>query len=145
VSQISEAVDAVKVFANQCRGVIQIADALEQIGSIDQATNEATVRRRTVQADVEAAERELIATQADLSEADLSEANHVIHLGCPNGWSNAFAWLKEGTLMVQIGRRSKTMAEAREYWAGKNDRREVMAALDYAEAIAKLCEWEIVP
>lgn len=47
--------------------------------------------------------------------------------------------------MVQVGCQSKTMAAAREYWTGKEDRREVMAALDYAEAIAKSRGWEIAP
>ena len=81
---------------------------------------------------------------ADLSGANLSGANHVIHLGCPNGWTNAYAWRRDGVLMVQIGCRTKTMAEARAYWASKDDRREVLAALDYAEAVAKLRGWEIV-
>ena len=80
----------------------------------------------------------------DLSGANLSGADHIIHLGCPDGWSNAYAWLKDGTLIVQIGCRSKTIADARVYWAGKEDRREVMAALDYAEAVAELRGWEIV-
>ena len=80
---------------------------------------------------------------ANLRGADLREADHVIHLGCPNGWANAFAWLKAGVLMVQVGCQSKTITEAREYWTGKEDRREVMAALDYAEAIAKSRGWEI--
>jgi len=77
---------------------------------------------------------------ANLRDADLSGANLVALLGQPNGW-NAFAWVKDNTLMVQVGCRSKTLAEGREYWANKDDRREVLAALDYAEKIADLCGW----
>jgi hypothetical protein len=77
------------------------------------------------------------------SGAYLNGAYHVIHLGCPDGWKNAFSWLKDGTLIVEIGYRRKTMAEARAYWTGKYNRREVMAALDYAETVAKLRGWEI--
>jgi uncharacterized protein YjbI with pentapeptide repeats len=87
---------------------------------------------------------------ADLSDADLSDANlrgadlrgayHVVNLGQPNGWF-AFAWIKEQTVMVQVGCQSFTLAQGREYWAGKDNRREVMAALDYAEKIAQIRGW----
>ena len=76
------------------------------------------------------------------ARADLARANLAIALGFPNGWP-AFAWCREGVLMVQVGCRSKSIAEAREYWAGKDDRREVLAALDYAESVARLREWPI--
>ena len=79
---------------------------------------------------------------AYLARADLARANLAIALGFPNGWP-AFAWCREGVLMVQVGCRSKSIAEAREYWAGKDDRREVLAALDYAESVARLREWPI--
>jgi hypothetical protein len=46
--------------------------------------------------------------------------------------------MHEGTLRVRVGCRDKTISEGREYWRGKDDRREVMAALDYIETIAKL-------
>jgi len=79
---------------------------------------------------------------ADLRGADLGGADSIIGGGWPDGWQ-AFAWLKEGVLMVQVGCRSKSMAEAREYWAGKKTRREVMAFLDYAETVAKIRGWGI--
>ena len=80
---------------------------------------------------------------ADLACADLAGADLAVHLGYPNGWS-AFAWLKDGTVMVQVGCRSFTLADGRRYWAGKDDRREVLAALDYAERVAELREWQLV-
>jgi len=79
---------------------------------------------------------------ANLRGADLGGADSIIGGGWPDGWQ-AFAWLKEGVLMVQVGCRSKSMAEAREYWAGKKTRREVMAFLDYAETVAKIRGWGI--
>ena len=104
---------------------------------------------------IKAAVEALVKSGAYLRGADLSGANlrgaylsgayNIIHLGCPNGWANAFAWLKAGVLMVQVGCRSKTLAKGREYWVGKENRREVMAALDYAEAVAKSRGWEIAP
>ena len=71
MSQTSQAVDAVKTLAAQYRGVIAMADVLEQIGSIEQATNEATVRLRTARAEVDAAEQELVAKQ--LAIANVSD------------------------------------------------------------------------
>jgi len=79
-------------------------------------------------------------TRANLVGAHLAGANLIIDLGCPDGWP-AFAWLRDGVCMVQVGCRSKTIAEGREYWRGQNDRREVMAALDYAEAVATSRGW----
>ena len=79
---------------------------------------------------------------ANLAGAYLARANLIIDLGCPDGWP-AFAWLRDGVCMVQVGCRLKTIAEGREYWRGKNDRREVLVALDYAEAVATLRGWGI--
>ena len=79
-------------------------------------------------------------SRAYLSGADLSGANHAIHLGYPDRWP-AFAWLKENVIRVQIGCHDFTLAEGRVYWAGKDNRREIMATLDYAEAVAKLRGW----
>jgi hypothetical protein len=42
-----------------------------------------------------------------------------------------------------VGCQEKRLSEAREYWAGKEDRREVLAALDYAEAVALLRGWSV--
>jgi hypothetical protein len=78
---------------------------------------------------------------ADLSGADLGGVDHVIALGQPNGWW-AFAYLWEGKIWVRIGCRTKSIADGRAYWADKDDRREVLAALDYAETIARLRGWE---
>ena len=79
---------------------------------------------------------------ANLSGAYLHGAQGVIHLGTPNGW-HAHAWLRDGWLSIRVGCQEKRLAEARAYWSGKEDRREVMAALDYAEAVALLREWKI--
>lgn len=78
---------------------------------------------------------------ADLRHANLRGVIDVISLGDPNGWS-AFAWHNKATVMVQVGCKGFTLAEGRAYWADKDDRREVMAALDYAEAVAKLRDWK---
>ncbi len=83
---------------------------------------------------------------ANLSGADLSRAysgvDAVIALGAPDGWT-AHAWLRDGWLSIRVGCQEKRLDEAREYWAGKDNRREVMAALDYAEAVAELRGWSI--
>lgn len=78
---------------------------------------------------------------ANLSDANLSGAHGCIDCGTPNGWRTV-GWLREGILSVRVGCRDKRLAEGREYWAGKDNRREVLAALDYVEAIAKLREWK---
>ena len=84
---------------------------------------------------------------ADLSGANLSgaEISTLATLGSPNGWS-AFTYITEaGEQRVQVGCHNKTLAEGRTYWANKADRREVLAALDYAEAIARIRQWAAVP
>jgi hypothetical protein len=75
--------------------------------------------------------------RANLARADLAGAEQVIDVGMPNGW-RCVGWMDKGALSVRVGCHNKTIADAREYWAGKKDRREVMAALDYVEAVAKL-------
>lgn len=81
-------------------------------------------------------------SNAYLSGADLGGATGIIPLGYPDGWC-AYAWLRDGWLSVRGGCREFRLAEAREYWAGKADRREVLAAFDYAEAVAKLRGWPV--
>ena len=79
---------------------------------------------------------------ADLSEANLSGADSIIDAGTPNGWRTV-GWLRDGRLSVRVGCRDKRLDEGRAYWAGKDNRREVLAALDYVEAIAKLRGLEV--
>jgi hypothetical protein len=79
---------------------------------------------------------------ADLGGADLGDAIGVIYLGAPNGW-HAHAWLCDGWLSIRVGCHEFRLAEAREYWQGKPDRREVMSALDYAETVAAIREWAV--
>ncbi len=79
---------------------------------------------------------------ADLGGADLGGAAGVIHLGTPDGW-HAHAWLCDGWLSIRVGCHEFRLAEAREYWQGKPNRREVMAALDYAETVAAIREWAV--
>ena len=67
-------------------------------------------------------------------------AYHVIDAGTPNGW-RCVGWLQDGWLAIRVGCRNKRLAEGREYWQGKADRSEVLAALDYVEAVAKLRGW----
>jgi uncharacterized protein YjbI with pentapeptide repeats len=78
--------------------------------------------------------------RADLAGAYLARADLAAHLGYPNGWS-AFAWVKDNQVHVQVGCRNFTLAEGREHWKDKDNRREVLAALDYAEKIAELRGW----
>lgn len=76
---------------------------------------------------------------ANLAGANLAGANGVIDAGTPNGW------LRDGYLSIRVGCRDKRLAEGREYWAGKEDRREVMAALDYVAQVALSRGWKIEP
>ena len=79
---------------------------------------------------------------AYLGGADLRDADFAAQLGHPNGW---YAWTyvsKDGLRRVRVGCHDFTLAEGRAYWQGKDNCREVMAALDYAEAIGKLRGWK---
>mgnify|MGYP001598905830 CR=1 FL=1 len=80
--------------------------------------------------------------RADLMGADLTDANALVAAGQPNGWWT-YGWLRDGEIQVEAGCRHKTLAEGREYWAEKACRREVLAALDYIEAVARLRGWEV--
>ena len=79
---------------------------------------------------------------AYLVGAYLARANGVIDAGLPNGW-RCVGWLKDGVIQLRVGCRDKTLAEGRAYWAGKDDRREVLAALDYIETVARARGWAI--
>lgn len=74
------------------------------------------------------------------SGADLSGADLAAQLGYPDGW-HAFTHCTQGEQRVRVGCRDYTISEGRNYWSGKDNRREVLAALDYAEAIGKLRGW----
>ncbi len=80
---------------------------------------------------------------SDLRGSNLRDSDLVIAAGWPDGWQ-AFGWLKEGIIRVQVGCRDLTLEEGRKYWTGKEDRREVLAALDYIERVAKLRDWKTV-
>ena len=80
--------------------------------------------------------------RAYLARAYLAGANSCSSLGQPDGWD---AWTycdTNGLQRVRVGCRDFSIAEGREYWADKEDRREVLAALDYAEAIGKIRGWK---
>jgi hypothetical protein len=77
---------------------------------------------------------------ANLANANLGGADDAAQLGYPNSWP-AFCWHRGAEIMVQVGCRSFTIAQGREYWAGKPSRCEVMAAIDYAEKIAQIRGW----
>lgn len=79
---------------------------------------------------------------ANLRGVNLAAVDHVIALGQPDGWW-AFAYLWEGEMWLRVGSELKRSADGRACWADKEDRREVLAALDYAEAVAKLRGWEV--
>ena len=79
-------------------------------------------------------------TGADLTCAYLAHANGVIDAGTPNG-CRAVGWRHAGTLRVRVGCRDFSIDEGREYWRGKTDRREIVAALDYIESVARLRGW----
>ena len=78
--------------------------------------------------------------RANLAGANLAGAVDVIDAGTPNGW-RAIGWRRDGVLRARVGCRDFSIAEGREYWHSKSNRREVLAALDYVEAVAKLREW----
>ena len=64
----------------------------------------------------------------------------VIQAGMPDGW-RCYGHKKDGQLLIVAGCRKKTLAEARAYWTGKNDRREVLAAVEYIATVAALKGW----
>ena len=83
--------------------------------------------------------------RANLAGADLAGADEVIAAGQPNGFL-AFGYRREGVLRVKVGCRDKSIDEARAYWSSPThhdpqNRREVLAALDYIEAVARLRGW----
>ena len=81
-------------------------------------------------------------TGADFTKTSLRDAQGVIDAGHPNGW-RCVGWMRAGVIQVSVGCRDKTLTAGRAYWAGKEDRREVLAALDYIEVVARLRGWPI--
>ncbi len=85
---------------------------------------------------------------ADLQYANLAGADSVIDLGYPDGFK-AFAYQNPGKqLRIQVWCKNESLAKGRAYWSSPEhhdlrNRREVLAALDYAEAVAKLRDWPI--
>jgi hypothetical protein len=81
---------------------------------------------------------------AHLYGANLSGARGIAGLGTPDGW-HGHAWLRDGRLSIRIGCREKHLDEALAYWAPpeKMRRREVVAAVRYAEAIAIARGWPL--
>jgi uncharacterized protein YjbI with pentapeptide repeats len=77
---------------------------------------------------------------SNLRGSNLIGSDLIANLGQPNGWS-AYTYCTTGEQRIQVGCQNLTLAEGREYWSGKEHRREVLAALDYAEAIGKLRGW----
>jgi hypothetical protein len=77
---------------------------------------------------------------ANLDGANLAYAKDVIDAGTPDGWW-CVGWRRDGVVRVRVGCRDKTLAEGGEYWRGKDNRREVMAALDYVESVARARGW----
>ena len=73
---------------------------------------------------------------AYLRGANLSGAKGVVPLGTPDGWTTAVGWWSDGKPWVRVGCRNKSLSDGKSYWANKPDRREVMAALQYFEAVA---------
>ena len=73
----------------------------------------------------------------DLSRANLYGVGGVIDGGYPNKFK-AYAYWDKDVLYVRVGCHTKILMDARTYWYGKLNRREVMAFLDYAEAVAKV-------
>jgi len=94
---------------------------------------------------------------ADLRAADLRGADlgghkvdgdyGLILAGTPDNWgAMGFVDAASGELRVIVGCRHKSIAEGRAYWSNPDhhylaERREVLAALDYIEAVARLRGW----
>jgi hypothetical protein len=80
----------------------------------------------------------------DLRGAHFSRISDVISLGRPDGWW-AFAYLWQNEIWVNVGCRAKSLIDGRTYWHGKENRREVLIALNYAEVIARSRGWRFKP
>ena len=71
----------------------------------------------------------------------------IIQAGIPDNWDTlGFVDADTGELIVAVGCRVKAIAAGRAYWSSPEhpeleDRCEVLAALDYIEAVARLRGW----
>jgi hypothetical protein len=79
---------------------------------------------------------------ANLRGADLCGALNIFSLGNPDGWF-AFAWLRDKQLSIRVGCQEKRLDEARIYWSNKPNRREVLAAVEYASTVATIRDWPV--
>lgn len=79
-------------------------------------------------------------SKAILDGVKICEVQGFCSLGNPNGW-DAYMVLTDIGPKIKVGCRLFTLDEARKYWAGKADRREVLATVEYAEAVAKIRGW----
>jgi hypothetical protein len=96
--------------------------------------------------------RDAVLSGADLSDADLREFKvdgkiGIINAGSPNHW-HAFGYVDQSsqTLRLHVGCRRFSLSEGRAYWTSeahpdRDNRREVLAALDYIETVARLRGW----
>ena len=75
----------------------------------------------------------------------LATKDSLFPLGWLNGWYAYTFFSKEHGHRVRVGCRDVSIEEGRRYWAGKPDRREVLAGLDFAEAIGRLRGWIAAP
>jgi hypothetical protein len=71
----------------------------------------------------------------------LATGQSIAMLGYPDNWFAFTYFTEEGEHRVSIGCQDKTLAEGRAYWANKENRREIYASLDYAEAIGRARGW----
>lgn len=90
--------------------------------------------------------------QAEFGDANLSGVQFtdtypincfgILPAGTPNRW-NTFGWNYRGRLVIRAGCREFYVDAAREYWAGKRDRVQVLAAVEYLVAVATDLGWRI--
>lgn len=81
-------------------------------------------------------------TYTKIQNVDWSNVHDVIDLGTPHGYP-AIAWHRYGIMQFRVGCRSMAADEAIEYWTDKRHRREVIAAIEYAQTVAKIRGWRI--
>jgi hypothetical protein len=149
--EIKSCIDASVLFAHECEGNtirITLEAAVKAYANLAGANLAGAYLAYANLADADLAYANLAGADlayADLADAYLAGANlarakDAIDAGTPNNW-RVVGWLRDGVLSVRVGCRDKRLAECREYWAGKENRREVLAALDYVEQIATLRGW----